>query len=70
VVYYKGCKSEEDMKIIEDLVLSKLKNYKEKATRDRFILPVDKNISFFINVINESINFFYLDNEKNIAEIK
>ena len=70
MVYYKGCKSEEDMKIIEDLVLSKLKNYKEKANRDRFILPVDKNISFFINVINESINFFYLDNEKNIAEIK
>jgi hypothetical protein len=58
------------MKIIEDLVLSKLKNYKEKANRDRFILPIDKNISFFINVINESINFFYLDNEKNIAEIK
>jgi hypothetical protein len=40
------------MNIIELMVLNKLKNYKVKANRDRFILPVDKDIKFFINIVN------------------
>jgi hypothetical protein len=32
--------------------------YKEKANRDRFVLPIDKDISFFTTVIDKSINFF------------
>ena len=58
VVYYKSCKDEEIMNIVEIMVLTKLKDYKELANRDRFILPIDKNISFFTNIIDESINFF------------
>ena len=57
VVYYKECKTEEDMTTAETLVLSKLKDYKEEANRDRFILPEDKEISYFISVIDECINF-------------
>ena len=30
----------------------------EKANRDRFILPIDKNISFFINVIDNAVDIF------------
>ena len=56
VVYYKECKDEEHMKLVEAIVLFKLKEYKEKANRDRFILPVDKDISFFTNIIENTIN--------------
>jgi len=57
VIYYKECKSKEDMNIIEQIVLNKLKDYREKANRDRFILPVEKDISFFTNIIDQSIIF-------------
>ena len=58
VIYYKECKSEEDMNLAELMVLNKLKEYREKANRDRFILPQEKEISFFTNIIDNSINFF------------
>jgi precorrin-2 methylase len=58
VVYYKSCRNEEQMDFIETLVIKKLESYKEKANRDRFILPIDKDISFFTNIIDKSINFF------------
>ena len=57
VVYYKECKSEEDMTTAETLVLSKLKHYKEKANRDRFILPEDTDISLFTKIVDECIFF-------------
>ena len=57
VVYYRECKNEDDMTIIENLVLSKLKDYREQANRDRFILPEDKEVSFFISTIDECVNF-------------
>jgi hypothetical protein len=58
VVYYKSCKSEEDMNIIEQMVINKLKDYKEKANRDRFILPIEKDITFFTDIIDKSIQFY------------
>ena len=58
VIYYKSCKNEASMNLIECMVLNKLQMYKETANRDRFILPIEKEISFFTNVIDESINFF------------
>jgi len=58
VIYYKSCGNEENMNVIELMVLTKLKEYKEKANRDRFILPVEKDISFFCNIIDNSINFY------------
>jgi hypothetical protein len=58
VVYYKECRSEDEMHIIELIVLNKLQDYKEIANRDRFILPIEKDISFFTDIIDESITFF------------
>ena len=57
VTYYKECKTEEDMNTVEIMVLNKLKNYREKANRDRFILPLENDISLFTNIIDQSINF-------------
>ena len=57
VVYYKECKGEDDMDTTETIVLSKLRDYREKANRDRFILPENKEISFFIGVIDDCIRF-------------
>lgn len=57
VVYYKSCKNKEEMDLVEKMVLNKLDEYREKANRDRFILPADKNIDFFINIINKCIEF-------------
>ena len=45
------------MNVIEVMVINKLKEYKEKANRDRFILPIEKDISLFTNVIESCINF-------------
>jgi len=52
VVYYKECKGEEAMNLAELMVLNKL-----KTNRDRFILPQEKDISFFTSIIDNSINF-------------
>jgi len=57
VVYYKSCKTEENSSLIELMVLNKLNIYKEKANRDRFILPLEKDITFFTNTIDECIKF-------------
>jgi hypothetical protein len=56
VIYYKGCASEEDMNVYELFVLNKLKEFREKANRDRFVLPIEKDISFFTDVIDKIIN--------------
>jgi hypothetical protein len=62
VIYYKGCNDEDDLKIIEQNVLRKLRNYKEKANRDRFVLPIEKDITFFTKVIDHCINDIDNDN--------
>jgi hypothetical protein len=62
VIYYKGCNDEDDLKIIEQNVLRKLRNYKEKANRDRFVLPIEKDITFFTKVVDHCINDIDNDN--------
>ena len=57
VIYYQSCGTKENMDIIEKIILMKLEKYKEKVNRERVILPSDKNINFFKNIINDNINF-------------
>jgi len=57
VVYYKECNSVDDMDTVEIMVLKKLNKYREEINRDRFILPEDKDISFFTNIIEKSVEF-------------
>ena len=47
------------------MVLVKLQKYQEKANRDRFILPIEKDISFFTKLIDSSVKFI-LNNDIDI----
>ena len=64
VVYYKKCKNKYHMDIIELMILYKLDNFRERANRDRFILPNDKNIDLFTNIFDEAIKWFEDIDEK------
>ena len=57
VVYSKQCKNEESLKLVEDLTLNRLNKYREQANRDRFILPVGKDISLFTDIIDKCVKF-------------
>ena len=58
VIYYKKCVDEKTLNLVELNVLKKLKKYQEKANRDRFILPLENDITLFTNIIEICINFF------------
>lgn len=45
------------MGALETMILKKLNNYKELPNRDRFILPQNKNISFFIKLFDDCYNY-------------
>ena len=75
VVYNKKCKNIYQMGIIEQMILYKLDVFRERANRDRFILPEDKDISFFIKIFDEAIAWFdeidpKLEIKKDIETIK
>jgi len=57
VVYYKECKNEEVMSCVENIVFNKLSEYRQQANRERFLLPINKEIDYFIDIIDNSIKF-------------
>jgi hypothetical protein len=57
VIYNKSCKNKDDLTLIESIVLNKLNKYREKANRDRFILPLEKDITLFTDIIDDVINY-------------
>jgi hypothetical protein len=57
VVYYQECKNEDMMNVAETVVFQKLGEYREQANRERFILPDNKDISFFIEMVKECLDF-------------
>ena len=58
VIYIKECINEEILTLVETMILNKLKNYQEKANRDRFILPLENDISLFTNIVDNCIKFY------------
>ena len=60
VIYYKSCIDKEILNLVELMALNKLKQYQEKANRDRFILPLENDISLFTNIIENCINFYII----------
>ena len=58
VIYNKKCINEEILTLVENMILSKLKQYQEQANRDRFILPLENDISLFTNIVDKCINFY------------
>ena len=57
VIYVIGCSSAANMTALETTVLNKLFSYKERANRERLILPENKTIDFFIEVIDVCHDF-------------
>lgn len=58
VVYHRECNNAKQMALIEEIILYKLDKYRERANRDRFILPESYEISLFIKVVNEVCDLF------------
>jgi hypothetical protein len=58
VIYYQSCGDEETMGCVETMVFQYLKQYREQANRERFILPENQKIELFTNTIKKSIEFF------------
>lgn len=58
VVYYQSCGNQETMSCVENMVFEYLKKYREKANRERFILPETEEIKLFITAIKKSVDFF------------
>jgi hypothetical protein len=56
-VYYQECGDEDKMSLVESMVFNKLKEYREQANRERFVISNDKDITFFIDAIKECISF-------------
>jgi hypothetical protein len=57
VIFYQECEDEEAMTVLEPFVFKKLDSYREQANRERFILPENKNIDFFIDTIKNCYEF-------------
>jgi hypothetical protein len=58
VIYFGSCKDIETMNIVENMVFSRLKDYREQANRERFVLPENEKIELFFDAIKKSIEFF------------
>mgnify|MGYP005623345437 CR=1 FL=1 len=46
------------MSLVENLVFEKLREYREQANRERFILPNNKEIDYFIETLKKCVDFF------------
>ena len=57
VVYYKECKNEQIMSCVENMVFNKLSEYRQQANRERFFLPINKEIDYFIDIVDRSVKF-------------
>lgn len=69
IIYYRSCLSKEIMKSAEEIIFLKLSKYREKNNRERFILPIEKDISLFISICDEVIEYLLKDNEIDDEEI-
>jgi hypothetical protein len=57
VVFYQECPDEYKMGLIENMVFSKLQEYREQANRERFILPEGGDIEMFSDAIKKCVEF-------------
>jgi hypothetical protein len=57
VVFYQECPDEDKMGLVENMVFSKLKEYREQANRERFILPEGGDIEMFSGAIKKCVEF-------------
>ena len=58
VVYFQSCGDEETMNLVETMIFRHLREYREQANRERFILPEKEEIELFSCVVKKSVEFF------------
>jgi len=60
VIYFRECKSDEEMNRVEGMVLTKLNSFREVADHDGFILPDDttSGLKLFTKVVDDAVSFF------------
>jgi hypothetical protein len=46
------------MSLVENMVFMYLKDYREQANRERFLLPEEEEIKYFSQIIKKSVEFF------------
>ena len=51
VIDYVPCGSKEKMKVLENMTLMRLSAFREQGNRDRFVLPEDKEVRFFVEIL-------------------
>jgi hypothetical protein len=64
IIHTKECNNEKLLTSAETLILDKLDKFREKANRDRFILPIDKDINYFKEIIDKYVD--YVNSSNNI----
>jgi len=57
VVFYVSCDDAEIMTLVETNILRRLKEYKERSNRDRFILPIKEDIKLFSDELKKCKEF-------------
>jgi hypothetical protein len=57
VIFYQECDCEDTMSSLETITFQKLREFREQANRERFILPENKNIDFFIDTVKNCFEF-------------
>lgn len=57
-IYYKSFENEEQMKVAESMILKMLYDYRMLESKDRFMLPVGKDIKLFTKAFDDSFIFF------------
>jgi hypothetical protein len=58
VVYFRECKSEEDMDLAEKMVFRRLAECRPDKNRERFVLPEERDVTWFKEVVDECAAFF------------
>lgn len=58
VVYYRACKTEEDMDVAEKMIFHRLAECRPDKNRERFVLPAEKTIDYFKEAVDACVDFF------------
>ena len=56
-IYYKSFDNEEQMKVAESMILKKLYDFRMLESKDRFMLPIGKDIKLFTKAIDDAYIF-------------
>jgi len=65
VIYYQECLNEENMNISKIIIFNKLKKYREHIDKEIFILPKERDVEYFKDLIKKVIEFVKIKSNLN-----